>query len=630
MTELKKPKSEDESERGHWGSRAEFLLSCIGFSVGLGNVWRFPFLAYENGGGAFLIPYIILLVLVGKPMYFMEAALGQFGQVGPLQVWTEMLPCAIGVGLAMVVLSLIVSIYYNVIMAYCLMYLFNSFQEVLPWTWCDPQWADDKCFVRSYNNTMLDSSEKKQISEEQFWERRVLDITRDGLAESGHLGQVKVELAFYLLLSWLAVLLCLSKGIKSSGKVVYFTATFPYVVLLVLLCLGVSLPGADLGLYYLFVPKWEKLADFSVWRKAAGQVFFSLGLSFGGIIMFGSYNKFNARVHVDAHIISLVDFLTSLIACIVIFSTLGHSAYNLGVPVESVAKGGQGLAFVVYPEALSHLPAPHFWSIIFFLMLFFLGLDSQFAVFETVLVGLFDAFPSWRSQKFEITSAVCGLFFLLGLPLVTQSGQYILDLMDTYGVSLPILLVAVIELVVIMLGYGANNFCKDIESMLGYYPGWYFKICWIVVSPLVLLAIFLSSVIDWTKPSYGPLEYPEWAHSLGIFLALVSLIQIPIWFVIVITLYYFKKVNIDSPWTCAQTWLDRRDSSEVVTNISCLHENFNPTRMSSQRAENEYESSYKYNKKMTSSISSGSVNSYRGTSELDPGTPSVGSKHILI
>ena len=101
-------------------------------SVGIGNVWRFPYLAYENGGGAFLVPYVILLVLVGKPMYFMEVALGQFSQLGPLAVW-KLSPIGRGIGFAMCTLSLIVAIYYNVIMGYCLHYIFASFAKTLPW-----------------------------------------------------------------------------------------------------------------------------------------------------------------------------------------------------------------------------------------------------------------------------------------------------------------------------------------------------------------------------------------------------------------------------------------------------------------------------------------------------------------
>ena len=129
-----------EPERDTWGSQWEFIFSCIGLSVGIGNVWRFPYLAYENGGGAFLIPYVILLVLVGKPMYFMEVSLGQFAGLGPLAVW-KLSPIGRGVGFAMCTLSTIVAIYYNVVMAYCLHYMFSSFASVLPWEECNPEWA---------------------------------------------------------------------------------------------------------------------------------------------------------------------------------------------------------------------------------------------------------------------------------------------------------------------------------------------------------------------------------------------------------------------------------------------------------------------------------------------------------
>jgi len=575
---------DENSSRGHWGSRAEFLLSCVGFSVGLGNVWRFPFLAYENGGGAFLVPYVTLLLLVGKPLYFMEAALGQFGQCGPLSVFREMLPCALGVGVAMVLVSLIVAIYYNVIMAYCLAYLFHSFQAVLPWSVCDPAWgADEYCYVRGGNSSVgllhgscqarkgiAECGERQpQTSEEQFWEKAVLDLKQGGIQDFGDLGSVKMDLLFYLALSWLVVLLCLSKGIKSSGKVVYFTATFPYVVLLALLVLGVSLPGAELGLEYLFIPKWEKLSDLQVWRKAAGQVFFSLGISWGGIVLFGSYNKFNAAVHIDAHIVSIVDFITSLIASVVIFSTLGHSAKELGVPVETVAKGGQGLAFVAYPEALSNLPGAHFWSVIFFIMLFLLGLDSEFALFETVVSSLYDVFPSLLAHKGTVTSVLCLFSFLLGIPCVTQGGQYVLNLMDTYGASLSVLAIAVAEVTAIMWGYGANNYGKDLQAMLGFYPGLYFRVCWVVVSPVLLTCILILGVISWEAPTYGGVSYPQWAHYLGWSLTLVSVIQIPLWFFIS-ALAFLVRGHGFKFLRPAQTWLDRRRGGNPENLVSSL------------------------------------------------------------
>jgi len=577
-----------EEEREQWGSRAEFLLSCIGFSVGLGNVWRFPFLAYENGGGAFLIPYVIILILVGKPMYFMEAALGQFGQVGPLAIWIEMLPCAMGVGVAMVILSLIVAIYYNVIMAYCLHYLFNSMRSELPWSTCSSTWgADSRCYERSSNFSaeqvdgfcVVDSvggciEQKPQTSEEQYWERAVLDINPSTILLPGNLGEIRMDLAFWLLLSWMVVLVCLAKGIRTSGKVVYFTATFPYLILLILLIMSVTLPGAGNGIHYLFVPNagtWHKLADFQVWRKAAGQVFFSLGISWGGIVMFGSYNRFTAPVHIDAHIVSLVDFFTSILASIVIFATLGNSAYELGVPVETVAKGGQGLAFVAYPEALSHLPCPQFWCIIFFLMLFLLGLDSEFALFETVLCAVFDAFPRLRRQKVFVTAALVFVCFLLGLPCVTQGGQYVLDIMDTYGASISVLIIAIMEMTFIMWGYGVNNFCKDVHAMLDFTPSIYFKACWAFFSPAILAIIFIAAAASWQKPSYGEVQYPDWLHGIGWALTLLSLVQIPVWMVVT-TVAAAIQGDVMEAFRPSLEWRERREQRDVtmVTNISCL------------------------------------------------------------
>jgi len=558
----------------------------------------------------------------------MEAALGQFGQVGPLQVWTQMLPCAVGVGVAMVIISLIVAIYYNVIMAYCLVYLFNSFRETLPWTVCDPKWADERCYMRNENST-ISMMKGKQTSEEQYWERAVLDITPSGLGEPGDLGEIKLDLAFFLLISWLVVLLCLVKGVKSSGKVVYFSATFPYLVLVVLLVLGLTLPGAGDGLYFLFVPDWQKLSSFTVWRRAAGQVFFSLGISWGGIIMFGSYNKTTARVHIDAHIVSLVDFLTSLLASIVIFSTLGHSAHQLGVPVETVAKGGQGLAFVAYPEALSHLPAPHFWSVIFFLMLFLLGLDSEFALFETVLVAIYDTFPSLRKQKVGVTSAMCFICFLLGLPCITQSGQYVLDLMDTYGASISVMVIAVAEMIAVMWGYGVNNFCKDLQSMLGFFPGLYFKVCWVIISPLLLMVILVAAIIDWTKPSYGSLPYPEWAHGVGLALTVISVIQIPLWFFITIVMYFTNLSSYDSfPFSCTKAWFERRTEEPcgLVRNVSFLNlkeassdcKTSSKVSMLHSRYLDSSDNSTSTTRNLTVSTTTSSIGSYVGTLQPEP------------
>merc|ERR1711963_479694 len=586
---------QDEFEdRGHWGSKAEFILSCIGFSVGIGNVWRFPYLAYKNGGAAFLIPYFILLIFVGKPLYYLETAIGQFSRCSPVQVW-RCAPIAKGVGFGMGVLSLMVSIYYNVIMAYSIFYMGASFYGVtdeLPWTYCGQWWgANENCTEIDSKANLTDSENSvnasaflglsrcypsegiidgdlwkwgpdegkrinctyKETPATQFWEKYVLEITPQ-LPEPGDLGGFNFGLPLCLAFSWLVVFLCLMKGVKSSGKVVYFTAIFPYFILIALLVRGVTLEGAASGLEFLFIPKWEKLLDFKVWRNAAEQMFFSLGISWGGLMMFGSYNKFHNKINIDAAVVSSLDFLTSIIASCVVFSILGFLSTKLGVPIENVAEKGQGLAFVVYPTALAYLPGAWIWAVLFFFMLFFLGLDSEFALLETALTAIYDAYPKLRNHKVKITALSCGTCYLLGLPCTSRAGAYILDIMDTYGAGFAVLWIAFNECVRFMWIYGVRNFCRDIKLMLGHEPNWFWKITWAIVAPLFLLIILIASVATWKSPKYnGVITYPDWAHTLGWVLVALSAVQVPLW-AILTTIYYAAKGRIQQAIRPTRQW----------------------------------------------------------------------------
>eukprot|EP00106_Octopus_bimaculoides_P019363 XP_014786805.1 PREDICTED: sodium- and chloride-dependent glycine transporter 2-like [Octopus bimaculoides] len=226
------------------------------------------------------------------------------------------------------------------------------------------------------------------------------------------------RLSLCLLLSWIIVVACLYKGVKSSGKVVYFTATFPYIILLILLVRGCTMPGAMKGIKKFIIPDWDKFSDLSLWVDAAGQMFFSLSVCFGGIMMFGSYNKFHNNIYLDSLIISVMDLVTSIIAGFVIFSVLGGLSTESNVEIENLAKGGFELAFVVYPEALARLPIPQLWSILFFFMLFILGLDSEFGLLETVLTCIQDEYPKLRDYKGFICLGCGACCFFFALPCV--------------------------------------------------------------------------------------------------------------------------------------------------------------------------------------------------------------------
>jgi solute carrier family 6 amino acid transporter-like protein 5/7/9/14 len=556
----------DEGERGAWGGKLEFIFTCIGYAVGLGNVWRFPYLCYKNGGGAFLVPYVIMLGLVGLPLFFMELSFGQFASLGPISIW-KINPLFKGLGWAMVCVSWLIAVYYNVIISHVMMYLFASFGSIikgLPWITCGNPWNSPECIPPKYaedlikgvthnetvegvvnatmetfgnltsfgnftTNETLANITGKFTPAEEYYMNYILEQST-GMEE---MGPVSWKLALCLLLSWVVVLICLIRGIQSLGKVVYFTAIFPYLMLTILLIRGVSLPGAAQGIIFYLKPDFSRLGDSRVWSDAATQIFYSLSACSGGLIAMSSYNKFNNNCLRDSLIVSLINCGTSIYAGFVIFAVLGFMAMEKGVPVSEVAEGGPGLAFVVYPEAISRMPVPQLWAIFFFFMMATLGFGSQFSIVECVLSAITDEFASvlrgkWPSVIFR--SVVIGFTFLLGLPMVTKGGIYLLNLVD-YSVSgFPLLFVGLLELIALNWIYGYDRFAEDIKLMLGHRPNIYWKVCWMGVSPVVIIITIVFNCVSYKPPSMDLYTYPAWAQALGWLISLFPILLIPAFF----------------------------------------------------------------------------------------------------
>ncbi|XP_056462129.1 sodium- and chloride-dependent neutral and basic amino acid transporter B(0+) [Gadus chalcogrammus] len=534
-------REEDENTvRGNWTNKREYLLSMIGMAVGLGNIWRFPYLAYKNGGGAFLIPYFIMLICLGVPLYFLETALGQFCSQGPINTWSAV-PLLQGVGMAGLIGNVMVSIYYGVILSYTLYYLFASFQYPLPWTnvldgvnCTSPQHVAVNVTSMSVSNWTRENcscSTSNIITSltEQYWDQVVLQRS-SGLGET---GSIVWQLALCLLLSSIIIAAVLLKGIKSSGKVVYFTATFPYVVLTILLIRGLTLEGAKDGIDFYIGSKSNltKLAEIEVWRDAATQIFYSLSVGFGGVTALSSYNKFQNNLVVDTFLICIINCATSIFAGFAIFSILGYMAHIYGIPIEEVTKEGFGLAFIVYPAALANLPISPLWSILFFLMLFTLGLDSQFAGMELITTCLHDAFPKYIEKKRALIAIVtCAFMFLLGLPCVTQAGIYWVTLIDHFVAGWVVLVIGFLEVFGIFYIYGGRRFIKDIEMMIGTKSVWfwlYWRLCWYFITPFVTLIILVLSLAMSIPPTYGTVEYPAWGLDLGWCMAVFCIVLIP-------------------------------------------------------------------------------------------------------
>lgn len=551
---------EDENkERGNWTGKADFLLSTIGFAVGLGNVWRFPYKAYANGGASFLIPYVIFLLTCGLPMFFLELAFGQFASLGPISVWKSV-PIFKGLGWAMTMISFLVCIYYNMIIAYTIYYLFASFNKEVPWQNCRDEWKQLNISGRlitcvQKNKNLTDSIESwcnsttdhtsleylynctadKRTPARLYWERVVLDMS-EGLDDDQYV--FKWHLVLSLLAAWVIVFLCMCRGVKSSGKVVYFTALFPYAVLIILCIRNALLEGALDGIIFYIKPDIKKLGDSGAWYQASVQIFYSLGIAFGGLSTMSSYNRFHNNVYRDALLVSIINCSTSVFAGFVIFSVIGYMAKITGQNVADVVDSGPGLAFVAYPEGIATMPIAPLWAILFFLMLLTLGLDSQFAMLETVITALTDEFElnkKHKHGKIIMTACLCIFMFLVGLPQCTRAGVFVMNLFDWYSAGYSLIIVAFFEVVGIAWIYGFARFKKDIQMMIG--KGWwinssfyyYWYPCWIIISPAMMLYILINMCLNFGPITYaGVIPYPSYADGIGFLMVALALVFLPI------------------------------------------------------------------------------------------------------
>ncbi|XP_050519319.1 sodium-dependent serotonin transporter [Diabrotica virgifera virgifera] len=511
-----------ERRRETWNKKVEFLLAVVGFAVDLGNVWRFPYICYQNGGGAFLIPYTIMLIFGGLPLFYMELALGQFHRSGCLTIWKRICPALKGVGYAICLIDIYMGMYYNTIIGWALYYLITSFQSELPWTSCRNEWNTPMC--RPVTELLPNISASSPARE--FFEREVLEQYKsDGL---NRMGPIKPALALCVFAVFTLVYFSLWKGVRSTGKAVWITALAPYVVLIILLVRGVSLPGAAEGIRYYLTPEWDKLYNTKVWIDAASQIFFSLGPGFGTLLALSSYNKFNNNCYRDAILTSSINCLTSFLAGFVIFSVLGYMAHVQHTSIEQVGLEGPGLVFIVYPEAIATMSGSVFWSIIFFLMLITLGLDSTFGGLEAMITALCDEYPKVLGRHRETFVAIL-LFciYICALPTTTYGGVYLVNMLNVYGPGLAILFVVFVEAAGVCWIYGTDNFARDIEKMIGHRPGIFWRICWKYISPVFILIIFIFSLLSHEEMLGTEYHYPDWSLQVGYILTASSILCIP-------------------------------------------------------------------------------------------------------
>ncbi|CAK5087815.1 unnamed protein product [Meloidogyne enterolobii] len=382
------------------------------------------------------------------------------------QPFTNFLLYYLGVGIGNIILSFWCISYFCVIVSWAAFYMISSFSSTFPWETCDNYWNKKNICVETNmpggnvttTNTSLISNRTVESSVEQYWEYRVLQQT----STISDLGGIQWELLGLTFLSWAVVYFALWKGITQARKFVYFCAIFPYILIAVLLVRGLTLPGAGEGIKFYLMPNITKLKEITVWKDAGTQVFYSYGVGFGTLIALGSHNRFYHNCFRDAILVCFINGTTSILAGFAIFSILGYMSFITGKEIKEIVKPGVGLAFQAYPEVASKLPFKQVWAFLFFLMITILGLDSQGFLLVT-----------------------CITFFIIGIPMVTQSGAHWLTLVDSYGASgMALLFVVFFEVFGLAWGFGTHRVRDALFEMVGFYPPGCFTFLWKFTAPL--------------------------------------------------------------------------------------------------------------------------------------------------
>lgn len=419
--------------RDRWSSRTIFIMAAIGSAVGLGNAWRFPGMAFNNGGGAFLIPYFVALITAGIPLLLLEISIGKKFQSGAPTAFGKIHKAGEGLGWWALSSSFVIVCYYAVVLAWTLNYIWASLS--VAWK----EGASSYFFGKVL-----------QISDGP-------GILGDG--SGGILGAFSIPVLITLVIAWIAVWLCIRNGVKSMGKVVKWTVPLPIILMFILGIRAVTLPGAIEGLNYYLKPDFSALLDYRVWAAAYGQIFFSLSVLFGVMVAYASFLPEDSDSTTDTIIIGFADAGISFLAGFAVFGTLGYMARVTGTIIpEMTGLTGVMLAFVTYPEAILQLPGgvalQAIFGLSFFVMLFTLGIDSAFSIVEGIVVGLEDKFGWVRSK---VLAGVCIAGFAGGLIFATKAGLYWLDITDHWINDFNLLAIGVIECFLVAWIFGSGK-----------------------------------------------------------------------------------------------------------------------------------------------------------------------------
>jgi NSS family neurotransmitter:Na+ symporter len=435
-------------------------MAAVGSAIGLGNVWRFPYVCYANGGGAFLLPFFIALFTAGIPLLILEFSVGHWSQSSPPRAFKKINNKTEWMGWWSTLIPFLIAVYYIVVMAWCFSYMIYAINL---------RWGSNA---------------------EQFFLNSFLKVTNSPL----EIGSISIPVILGLIAIWSLVFLILHKGVKRIGKVVLLTVPIPTILLIILTIRGLTLPGAMEGISYYLTPDFSKLFDVNVWLAAYAQVFFSLGVAQGIMITYASYLKKKSDISNNAFIIALADAGTSFFAGFAVFSVVGYLAASQGVGMDQLGIAGPFLIFITYPTAISLLPiAAAFFGVLFYIALLTFGIDSAFSMIEPITAS---SQKKWGFSKTKTTAFICIIGFLLSLIFTPGNGLYLIELMDHFIANFGLVLIGLFECIILGWLYPIRKFRKYANEKSDIKIGKWWDILIKYVIPIVLIIILIMSVYE--------------------------------------------------------------------------------------------------------------------------------------
>ena len=454
------------SQQNQWDSSAAFIFAMIGAAVGLGNIWRFSYVLYSNGGGSFFIPYLIAILIMGIPFLILEYGVGFTFRQSFSSIMKKIDPKFEIIAWILVLLVFVVTIYYMVILSWDLIYLASSFTF---------SWGVDT--AQYFVSTVGGSS---NLSNANF---------------------LLIPTAVGVIIMWIALWFIAHRNVdKGIGRVSKILIPALFVIMGFIIIYALTLPGAGIGVNTLLTPDWSKLADVNIWLAAFAQIIFSLSMGQAIATTYASYLPENSKLINNVFIVVASNSLFEICTAFGVFSILGYMSLTNGTPMVQLITEGTGLIFIVFPMIFNIMgPIGRILAPLLFLAILFAGITSALGFLEPMLSTTSDKL-GWSRKKTATVLSIVGC--VISLILTSGISSYLVGIIDTFVNEYGILVLIAIQCIIFAWFYGLDKFLPALNGLSIINVGRTWKLVIKYVLPCFLILMWANGLVKMLKTAH--------------------------------------------------------------------------------------------------------------------------------